>query len=211
MNRIIAILFSAIVIAGCSRSTGNDLLWLSDEEPDVKAEVVVDPDLDLINDGFIIQGGPRDRVIKAKTETGILYGRYALQRLEAIGKADCDLDIREEPSYERRILNHWDNLDNTVERGYAGWSIWHWGEPVPVELIKDYARLNASIGINGTVLNNVNATPEMLNQEKLIRVAEIADILRIGRASVYRRLEKAHKHLRIELDESNEKGDAAHD
>ena len=185
MNKFLAILLSAIVIAGCSRSAGNDLLWLCDGDPVVKAEVVVDSDLDLINDGFMIQGGPRDRVIKAKTEIGALYGKYALQRLEATGKADGVLDIKEEPSYERRILNHWDNLDNTVERGYAGWSIWHWGEPVPVDLIKDYARLNASIGINGTVLNNVNATPEMLNQEKLIRVAEIADILRPYGIKVY--------------------------
>ena len=109
-----------MVIAGCSRSAGNDLLWLSDADPVVKAKVTVDPALDLRNDGFIIQGGPRNRTIKAKTEIGALYGRYALQRLEATGKASGTLDIREEPSYERRILNHWDNLDNTVERGYAG-------------------------------------------------------------------------------------------
>ena len=185
MNRIIAILFSTIAIAGCSRSTGNDLLWLSECEPSVKAEIVVDPLLDLKNDGFIIQGAPDTRIIKAKTEIGALYGRYALQRLEATGKADCTLNLREEPSYERRILNHWDNLDNTVERGYAGWSIWHWGEPVPVNLIKDYARLNASIGINGTVLNNVNATPEILSNEKLERVADIADILRPYGIRVY--------------------------
>ena len=162
MNKFLTILISAIVIAGCSRSTGNDLLWLADGDPIVKAEITVDPSLDLVNDGFIIQGGPKDRVIKAKTEIGALYGKYALQRLEATGKGCETLDIREEPSYERRILNHWDNLDNTVERGYAGWSIWHWGEPVPAERIKNYARLNASIGINGTVLNNVNATPEIL-------------------------------------------------
>ena len=185
MNRIIAILFSTIAIAGCSRSTGNDLLWLSECEPSVKAEIVVDPLLDLKNDGFIIQGAPDTRIIKAKTEIGALYGRYALQRLEATGKADCTLNLREEPSYERRILNHWDNLDNTVERGYAGWSIWHWGEPVPVNLIKDYARLNASIGINGTVLNNVNATPDILSNEKLERVADIADILRPYGIRVY--------------------------
>ena len=145
MNKFITLLLTAIVIAGCSRSTGNDLLWLSDSEPSVKAEVIVEPSIDLKNDGFMIQGGPDDRVIKAKTEIGALYGRYALQRLESTGKAEAVLDIKEEPSYERRILNHWDNLDNTVERGYAGWSIWHWGEAVPVGLIRDYARLNASI------------------------------------------------------------------
>ena len=87
MNKFL-ILLTVIVIAGCSRSTGNDLLWLSEGDPAVKAEVVVDPAIDLMNDGFIIQGGPRDRVIKARTEIGALYGKYALQRLEATGKAD---------------------------------------------------------------------------------------------------------------------------
>ena len=185
MNKVNTILLYAIVIVGCSRSTGNDLLWLSEKDPSVKAGVMIDPSLDLKNDGFIITGGPKDRMIKARTEIGVLYGKYALQRLETLDKAGGNLDIREEPSYERRILNHWDNLDNTVERGYAGWSIWHWDEPVPVERIKDYGRLNASIGINGTVLNNVNATPEILSRGKLERVAEIADILRPYGMKVY--------------------------
>lgn len=167
-----------MIIVGCSQSTGNDLLWLADGDPEVKAEISVDPSLDLADDGFIICGGPADRTIKAKTEKGAMYGRYALDRLERTGQAEGNLDIREEPSYQRRILNHWDNLDNTIERGYAGWSIWHWGEPVPVDLIRDYARLNASIGINGSVLNNVNATPEILRRDYLERVAQIADILR---------------------------------
>lgn len=167
-----------MIIVGCSQSTGNDLLWLADGDPEVKAEISVDPSLDLADDGFIICGGPADRTIKAKTEKGAMYGRYALDRLERTGQAEGCLDIREEPSYERRILNHWDNLDNTIERGYAGWSIWHWGEPVPVDLIRNYARLNASIGINGSVLNNVNATPEILRRDYLERIAHIAGILR---------------------------------
>ena len=167
-----------MIIVGCSQSTGNDLLWLADGDPEVKAEISVDPSLDLADDGFIICGGPADRTIKAKTEKGAMYGRYALDRLERTGQAEGNLDIREEPSYQRRILNHWDNLDNTVERGYAGWSIWHWGEDIPVERIKEYARLNASIGINGSVLNNVNATPGMLRRDYLERVAGIADIMR---------------------------------
>lgn len=185
MNKIFFTIVSILIIVGCSTGAGNDLLWLSDADPIVKAKVIVDPSLDLANDGFIIQGSRKDRVIKAATEIGALYGKYALQRLEATGKADGPLDLREEPSYQRRILNHWDNLDNTVERGYAGWSIWHWGEPVPEGLIRDYARLNASIGINGSVLNNVNATPEMLSSEKLARVAKIADIMRPYGIRVY--------------------------
>ena len=150
-----------------------------------EARIIVDPNLDLHDDGFMIKDTPQGRQIMAKTDIGAMYGQYALQRMERTGQADGSLDIREEPSYDRRILNHWDNLDNTVERGYAGWSIWHWGEPVPVELIKEYSELNASVGINGSVLNNVNAAAEMLRRDYLERAAEIADIMRPYGIHVY--------------------------
>lgn len=187
MNKInLYLTFMLLTIISCTRHADNgNALWLPEGTPEVKADVRVDESLDLKNDGFIIRDLPEGRTIMAKTETGAMYGVYALQRLERTGKADGKLDIREEPSYERRILNHWDNLDNTVERGYAGWSIWHWGEDIPVERIKEYARLNASIGINGSVLNNVNATPEMLRRDYLERVAGIADILRPYGIHVY--------------------------
>lgn len=186
MNRTFtSAILTALIIAGCSQRTGNDLLWLPEEEPAPVAEVVIDTTLELADDGFIICGKPEERTIKARTKNGAMYGRYALERMERMGQAEGYLDIKEEPSYQRRILNHWDNLDNTVERGYAGWSIWHWGEEVPVGLIKDYGRLNASIGINGTVLNNVNATPEILKEDNLARVARIADILRPYGIRVY--------------------------
>ena len=175
---------AAVAIVGCSKPAENRI-WLPDGTPEVNAEIVVDTTLDLKHDGFMIKDTPDGRKVMAKTDIGAMYGTYALQRLERTGKAGGELDIREEPSYERRILNHWDNLDNTVERGYAGWSIWHWGEPVPVELIKEYARLNASVGINGSVLNNVNATPEMLRRDYLERVAEVADIMRPYGVRVY--------------------------
>lgn len=84
-----------------------------------------------------------------------------------------------DPAYEYRILDHWDNLDDSVERGYAGKSMWEWtSEEIPSERIHEYGRLNKSIGINGSVLNNVNASPRMLEEEILQRVASIADILR---------------------------------
>ena len=84
-----------------------------------------------------------------------------------------------DPAYEYRILDHWDNLDDSVERGYAGKSMWEWtAEEIPSERIHEYGRLNKSIGINGSVLNNVNASPRMLEEEILQRVASIADILR---------------------------------
>ena len=75
-----------------------------------------------------------------------------------------------EPYFEYRILDHWDNLDNTVERGYAGESIWNWTGELPVERIHQYGRLNRSIGINGSALNNVNANPKILTEEYLTRV-----------------------------------------
>lgn len=83
-----------------------------------------------------------------------------------------------EPAFEYRILNHWDNLDDSVERGYAGGSIWNWTGTLPEERIRTYGRLNRSIGINGSVLNNVNANPQILAEKYLQRVAQIADILR---------------------------------
>ena len=83
-----------------------------------------------------------------------------------------------EPYFEYRILDHWDNLDNTVERGYAGESIWNWTGEIQKERIEQYGRLNQSIGINGAVLNNVNANPKILTEEYLSKVSDIADILR---------------------------------
>lgn len=84
-----------------------------------------------------------------------------------------------EPYYEYRILDHWDNLDDSVERGYAGKSIFEWtSDKVPEERLRTYGRLNQSIGINGSVLDNVNANPKILTEQYLERVAQIADILR---------------------------------
>ena len=82
-----------------------------------------------------------------------------------------------EPFYEYRILDHWDNLDDTVERGYAGPSIWAWTGELPVERIHTYGRLNQSIGINGSVLNNVNANPKILTEEYLERVATVGTFI----------------------------------
>ena len=176
---------AAVAIVSCTPREPEALLWLPGGDPTVEAEIIVDPSLDLHEDGFMIKDTQHGRQILAKTDVGAMYGKYALQRMERTGKASRVLDVREEPSYDRRILNHWDNLDNTVERGYAGWSIWHWGEPVPVRLIEEYSRLNASVGINGSVLNNVNASPEILRRDYLERVAQIADIMRPYGIHVY--------------------------
>ena len=138
----------------------------------------------LSDEGFIIKtilkDGITNTVVGAKTDAGLLYGVFHLLRLIQTGSSVSNLNIRENPSYDRRILNHWDNLDRTVERGYAGYSIWRWDE-LPQNVSKrysEYARANASIGINGTVLNNVNATPEILTLDYLEKVKAIADVLR---------------------------------
>lgn len=91
------------------------------------------------------------------------------------------------PYFERRILNHWDNLDGTVERGYAGRSLWKWDElPETVSpRYAEYAEICAEAGINGLVLNNVNASSKILSREYLVKVAKIADVMREFGITVY--------------------------
>jgi len=130
-------------------------------------------------DGFTISSDG----IQANTELGILYGVYELLRRQQTGETIKEETIN--PSYELRLLNHWDNLDGTIERGYAGYSIfWHTGKDsltaseYEKNLWREFARANASIGINGAVLNNVNASPKMLTPDILKRVKDIAEVLR---------------------------------
>lgn len=134
-----------------------------------EAQLVIDPTVSN-TEGYVVSG----HTVKAKTERGLLYGAYALLR----GEQGVS-----EPFYKLRILNHWDNLDGTVERGYAGESIF-WPD-YDAQHIKEYARACASIGINGTVLNNVNASPQMLSDANLVKVRHIADILRPYGIRVY--------------------------
>lgn len=134
-------------------------------------------DASVPDDGYSIEGN----TIKAKNKLGLLYGAYAMLRGEKGAS---------KPYWKLRILNHWDNLDGTIERGYAGRSIF-WDlegdKPKAIDgaLIREYARANASIGINGTVLNNVNASPRVLSAPYINKVKEIADILRPYGIRVY--------------------------
>jgi alpha-glucuronidase len=137
----------------------------------------------LGRDGYLIRrvktGDVTKVVIAASTEHGVLYGVFHFLRLIATGAWD-GADIREVPAYNLRILNHWDNLDRTIERGYAGLSLWKWDE-LPATLsprYEAYARANASIGINATVLNNVNANPLILREDYLQKVKALAEIFR---------------------------------
>lgn len=141
----------------------------------------------LGKEGYMIHASGGKTVLEATTEQGLLYATYHLLRLQAEG-ADCThLDIQEKPAFDVRILNHWDNLNGTIERGYAGRSLWKWEElsDSVSARYREYARANASVGINGTVLNNVNASPEILSKEYLEKVRKLADIFRPYGIKVY--------------------------
>lgn len=125
--------------------------------------------------------------VSAKTSLGRLYGTFRLLELFSQGRDLEGNGITESPHIRRRLLDHWDNLDGTIERGYAGKSLWKWNElPGHVdERIVDYARACASVGINGTVLNNVNADPRILTLPYLKKVQALADTLRPYGIRVY--------------------------
>ncbi|MCM8730622.1 alpha-glucuronidase family glycosyl hydrolase [Hephaestia sp. GCM10023244] len=138
----------------------------------------------LGTEGYLIRSttlaGKPVTLITANTDVGLLHGAFAWLRLAETGAALDKLDVRSAPKIAIRMLNHWDNLDRTVERGYAGQSIWDWWRLPDWHdpRYTDYARANASIGINGAVLNNVNAAPEMLTPHFIAKAAALADIFR---------------------------------
>ncbi len=126
-------------------------------------------------------------IIIGKEDIGVLYGTYHFLRLLQTHQEIKDLDITESPKIKLRLLNHWDNLDRTQSRGYAGFSIWDWHK-LPDYIHNyyyDYARANASVGINGVVLNNVNASPYILTSLYIKKVAKLAEIFRPYGIKVY--------------------------
>jgi alpha-glucuronidase len=143
------------------------------------------------HEGFLIRsariGGHAAIVVASKGDTGTLYGAFHLLRLLQTGRPLTSLDVAERPQLARRLLNHWDNLDGTIERGYAGGSLWTWAElPARVDpRVEDYARANASVGINGTVINSVNANPLSLSREYLEKAAALASVMRPYGIRVY--------------------------
>jgi len=142
----------------------------------------------LGRDGYLIDFQNKQLMIAANTPVGALYGTYHLLRMLQINPNIAPLlPVTESPKITHRILNHWDNLDRTVERGYAGFSIWDWHK-LPGYIDQryiDYARANASIGINGTVLTNVNANSLVLTPDYLKKVVALADVFRPYGIKVY--------------------------
>jgi alpha-glucuronidase len=152
--------------------------------PDVDAGVTGE-------EGYIIrsirQGRRNITVVASEGDSGVLYGIFHLLRIMSMESPLEGLDITEKPATMLRLLNHWDNPDGSVERGYAGNSIWNW-QLLPGYIhprYRDYARANASIGINGTVLTNVNANAIMLTTPYLMKAAAVADQLRQYAIKVY--------------------------
>jgi len=133
------------------------------------------------------ENGQTNILLIASTEKGILYGVFHFLRLLQMQEPIDHLDITSNPALPYRILDHWDNLNRRVERGYAGLSLWDWFTLPTYKdpRYTDYARANASIGINGTVLNNVNASPYILTPEWLEKAAALADVFRPYGIRVY--------------------------
>jgi alpha-glucuronidase len=146
---------------------------------------------ELGSEGYVIRSavvsGRQATVIASAGETGALYGAFHFLRLIQTGQPLIGIDIAQRPRVKRRMLDHWDNLDRSIERGYAGRSLWNWDElPERVDpRMLDYARANASIGINGTVLDNVNASPQVLTSRRLAKVKALADAFRPYGIRVY--------------------------
>lgn len=167
------------------------LQGLTGQAPELAAQAVdgaivmtLTADAELGRDGYAVQtstlDGKRVTRITAASDIGLLYGSFALLRHLQTGGTLQQVALRSLPRLRLRMLNHWDNLDRTVERGYAGQSIWDWWK-LPALLdarYVDYARACASLGINAVSLNNVNAKAEMLSAPWIAKAAALADVLR---------------------------------
>ena len=140
--------------------------------------------LDMGDEGFLIRHdkeGEHSRIIlSANTGKSVITGMFHFLRLLQTHQDIQHIDFLSSPRITRRLLCHWDNIDGSIERGYAGRSLWQWNE-LPDKIdprYRDYARACASIGINGVILNNVNSQAEILSSEYLVETAALADVFR---------------------------------
>jgi alpha-glucuronidase len=145
----------------------------------------------LGDEGYLIRtvqiGGRSATVIAANSDVGVLHGAFAFLRLLQTHRPIGRLAVASAPKVKLRMLDHWDNLNGTIERGYAGRSLWEWEKLPDTMSIRyvDYARAAASIGLNGTVLTNVNANAKVLTPEYLAKVAALANVFRPYGIKVY--------------------------
>lgn len=190
MNRKLFVLFVVFFCCAYSHADDGHELWLAefmDKNPEQLISYWEDRGFSFVEDQTMHAGGYsiRGKSVFAKDSIAMLYASYELAREEKT----CGVhDVEFSPAFKYRILDHWDNLDGTIERGYAGQSIfWNTNRKTLLwkKRIEEYARANASIGINGSVLNNVNADPRVLTKEYLDTVKVIADIVRPYGIQVY--------------------------
>lgn len=182
INKILFFVVAIIVFCACSHQETDSTLDLAKREAakfySGKVSFITDSIPGISSpEAFHIYGNNKNLTIVASSSVGALYGAMALSRIKP---APEGIDTIETPFYKYRILNHWDNLDGTVERGYAGKSLWKWDE-LPDSLsprYEEYALKCAEVGINGAVLNNVNASPNILSHDYLLKVKGLADFLR---------------------------------
>jgi alpha-glucuronidase len=159
--------------------------------PALRQEQIVSDLKTVGQDGFVISTAPYQNIrityIAANTPVGALYGAYHYLRLVGTLQPVDNLAVVSIPKIQRRMLNHWDNLNGSIERGYAGTSLWRWSAlPDTIDQrYRDYARAMASIGLNGTVLNNVNASPLILGSDYLPKIAALATVFRPYGVKVY--------------------------
>lgn len=159
--------------------------------PLIKALALGDRLTGVGKEGYLVEAAQIDGraaiVVAGNTDVGVVHGAFALLRhLQTHAKLST-LSLRSAPRIQRRLLNHWDNLDGSVERGYAGRSLWAWSQ-LPGTLSQrytDYARANASLGINGAVLNNVNSNAQILSAQNIEKVAALAAVFRPYGIAVY--------------------------
>jgi len=142
------------------------------------------------DEGYIIKYQDGKIIISGKTDKGVLYGVFAFLRLLQLEKPAAELNVVNNPANKFRMINHWDNMDGSIERGYAGRSIFYKDNDFVADKrrIRDYARLLASVGINGIVLNNVNVheyETRLITKRYLPEVAAVADIFRKYGISVF--------------------------
>ena len=143
-------------------------------------EIVLRTSSALKADGYLLKMDGGKMVITGSNDRGVLYGAFALLRKLALGESVVKLDEKSEPRVPVRWVNHWDNLDGSIERGYGGRSIfWDNGTSrADLTRVRDYGRMLASLGINGASINNVNVNPRILAPDFLPEIVRIADTLR---------------------------------
>ncbi|WNH14385.1 alpha-glucuronidase family glycosyl hydrolase [Thalassobellus suaedae] len=194
LERGLSGMLGEVYLSKVNKSNINDYVLVLGSKASLSHDIssLLEKEFNTINEeGFIIKSitlkGKKQIVISGKTDVGVLYGVFNFLRLIQTNKSIKNLSIVDAPKLKVRVLNHWDNLDRTVERGYSGASIWDWHR-LPDYIDQryiDYARANASIGINGTVLNNVNANALILTPQYLEKVKALANIFRPYGIKVY--------------------------